>query len=126
MTIHGAMWLVTVASIIGTVANIYQRRWCFGVWMGTNLAWAAFDAWIGAYAQATLQAVYAGLAVWGLVQWAAKARGKPAGASPPPIPREDRPDALREAPGGKDRLPGVYPECQDRARAAFEAGEDHQ
>ena len=69
-----AMWLVTVASLIGTVANIYQRRWCFWVWLGTNIAWAAYDAWIGAVAQAALMAVYACLSVWGLLTW----RRKPA------------------------------------------------
>ena len=26
-------WAVTAASIVGTVANIYKKRWCFIVWL---------------------------------------------------------------------------------------------
>lgn len=63
------MWVVTVTSIVGTVANIYKRRWCFGVWLVTNSLWTAYDVWLGAWAQAALMAVYTGLAVWGLIQW---------------------------------------------------------
>ena len=63
------MWLVTFASLVGTVANVYKRRWCFAVWLVTNLCWAAYDLAIGATAQAALMAVYAGLAVWGLIRW---------------------------------------------------------
>jgi len=69
MTLDSAMWLVTAASITGTVANIYKRRWCFGVWAVTNAMWAAYDLWIGAHAQAALMAVYFGLALWGLWRW---------------------------------------------------------
>ncbi len=64
-----AMWVVTVASLVGTVANIYKRRWGFAVWFVTNLAWTGYDAWLGAWPQAALMAVYAGLAVWGWAKW---------------------------------------------------------
>ena len=67
--IEPVMWGVTVASLVGTVANIYQRRWCFGVWAMTNLAWTAYDIHKTAYPQAALQAVYFGLAIWGLCKW---------------------------------------------------------
>ena len=67
--IDGLMWLVTVASIAGTVANIHQKRWCFAVWMVTNLLWVAYDVWKLAYPQAALQLVYAGLSAWGLLKW---------------------------------------------------------
>ena len=63
------MWLVTIASLIGTVANIHKRRWCFGVWAFTNAAWAIYDVHKGAHAQAALQAVYFGLSVYGLRKW---------------------------------------------------------
>lgn len=67
--IDNLMWGVTGASLVGTVANLYKRRWCFGIWLATNLLWSAYDLSKGAPAQAALQAVYAGLAVWGLVAW---------------------------------------------------------
>jgi nicotinamide riboside transporter PnuC len=62
-------WLITIAAIIGVVANIYKKPWCFGIWLGTNLAWAFIDFKAGLFAQAFLFAVYAVLAVWGLIQW---------------------------------------------------------
>jgi hypothetical protein len=68
------LWLVTLASLTGTVANIHKKRWAFGVWLCTNTIWAASDLSIGAYAQGALQAVYAGLAVWGLVAWRREAK----------------------------------------------------
>jgi len=69
MTIGAAMWIVTGASIAGTVANVYKRRWCFAVWLATNSAWCAYDASIGAWAQSALMLIYACLSVWGLVKW---------------------------------------------------------
>ena len=65
-------WLVTGASIVGVVANIYKRPWCFAVWLCTNSAWCLYDYAIGAYAQSALFAVYVLLAAWGLYQWRAK------------------------------------------------------
>ena len=63
------MWIVTLASLVGTVANIYKARWCFCVWAFTNAAWTAYDIHKTAYPQATLQTVYFGLAIWGLWAW---------------------------------------------------------
>lgn len=62
-------WLTAVASLVGVVANIHHKRWCFWVWFTTGLCWTAVDLWHGIYAQATLQAVYAGLSVYGLRKW---------------------------------------------------------
>jgi hypothetical protein len=66
------MWLVTIASIIGTIANIYHKRWCFGIWVVTNALWTIYDYTLGAYSQAALGLVYFGLAIWGLIQWRIK------------------------------------------------------
>lgn len=62
-------WAVTVASIIGTVANIYKKQWCFLIWLATNGIWMVVDFMAGMYAQAFLFAVYVCLAVWGLIKW---------------------------------------------------------
>ena len=59
----------TVLSIIGTIANIYKKQWCFILWLITNAFWIGYDYYHGLYAQAALFAVYFGLAVWGLVKW---------------------------------------------------------
>lgn len=65
-------WSLTVASIIGTVANIYKKQWCFFIWLATNTSWMIFDFYKGIYAQAFLFSVYTGLAVWGIIQWRAE------------------------------------------------------
>ncbi len=62
-------WQLTVCSLIGVIANIYKRRWCFYIWAYTNLAWAIIDFHYEIYAQAALQATYFILAVWGLLKW---------------------------------------------------------
>ncbi|MFA7175560.1 MAG: nicotinamide mononucleotide transporter [Kiritimatiellia bacterium] len=62
-------WAVTAASIIGTVANIYKKQWCFLIWLVTNGIWMTVDFMAGMYAQAFLFAVYVALAVWGLIKW---------------------------------------------------------
>jgi hypothetical protein len=62
-------WLVMIASLVGTVANIRQRRWCFAVWILTNAAWMANNIHIGQYAQAARDLVYLGLSAWRLLAW---------------------------------------------------------
>lgn len=62
-------WLITVASIIGVIANIYKKRWCFGVWLVTNFLWMVIDFSKGLYSQSFLFFVYFCLSVWGLIQW---------------------------------------------------------
>ena len=66
------MWLATAASIVGTIANVKQKRWCFAVWAVTNIAWVAYDIYKTAYPQAALMAVYFCLSVWGLWEWKKK------------------------------------------------------
>ena len=62
-------WLLALASLIATIANIHKRRWCFAVWICTNLSWAVYDASIHEYSQSALFACYAVLAAWGIVKW---------------------------------------------------------
>ena len=69
--IERLMWIVSGASIVGTVANVHQKRWCFALWAFTNAAWTVYDVYKVAYPQAALQRVYFGLAIWGLRKWRA-------------------------------------------------------
>ena len=62
-------WGLAAASLVGTIANIKKRRWCFAVWMFTNATWAIYDWSIGAHGQGTLQFVYFLLAIWGWFSW---------------------------------------------------------
>lgn len=63
-------WWITVTSLIGTIANIYKRRWCFWIWLVSNSCWAVIDWRHGLDAQAVLMLIYVLLAVWRLLQWA--------------------------------------------------------
>lgn len=62
-------YFVTAASIVGTVANSFQKRWCFYVWLCTNAFWCVFNAINGSYAQALLYAFNFAMAILGLVKW---------------------------------------------------------
>lgn len=62
-------WSLVAASLTGVVLNIRRRRECFYVWMVTNSLWCGVDVWHGIWSQAILQALYVGLAIWGLIEW---------------------------------------------------------
>ena len=68
--------LITIASIIGTIANIYKKRWCFIIWLFTNGFWCIYDISIGAYSQAILFAVYFMLAIHGSIKWRKDSAGE--------------------------------------------------
>lgn len=61
-------YFVTAASIVGTVANSFQKRWCFWVWICTNTFWTVYNIISGSYAQALLYAFNFIMAVIGLVR----------------------------------------------------------
>lgn len=69
MTLANLMWLVTLASIVGTVLNIKKKRVCFVIWLITNSLWCAYDFYIGSFAQGGLFLVYVGLAIYGIIEW---------------------------------------------------------
>lgn len=62
-------YIITLMSIVGTVANAFQKRWCFILWLFTNLFWVIYDLWIGAYGQAVLYVVNCITCVIGLRMW---------------------------------------------------------
>jgi len=65
-------WIITLVSIVGVVANIYKKSWCFILWLFTNGIWVIIDFRAGLYAQAFLFGVYLLLAIWGLYKWSAE------------------------------------------------------
>jgi hypothetical protein len=72
MTFEAFKWALAALSVTGVVLNVRRLRACFFVWAFTNASWAAVDLYHGVWAQAALQAVYFGLAVWGIVAWRAR------------------------------------------------------
>ena len=61
--------LITIASLIGTLANIYKKRYCFIIWLFTNAFWCGYDLYKGLYSQAILFFVYFILAIVGVIKW---------------------------------------------------------
>jgi len=61
--------MITCLSLIGTIANIKKKRWCFIIWAGTNAMWATVDWVMKLYAQSFLFAVYFCLSIWGMMEW---------------------------------------------------------
>lgn len=62
-------YAVTALSIVGTIANSFQKRWCFWVWGFTNTFWCVFNIVNGSYAQALLYAFNFAMAIVGLIRW---------------------------------------------------------
>ena len=62
-------YAVTALSIVGTIANSFQKRWCFWVWGFTNTFWCVFNIVNGSYAQAILYAFNFAMAIVGLIKW---------------------------------------------------------
>ncbi len=56
-------------SIGGIILNIHHRSECFIVWSITNIAWVAYNIWLGARVQAVMFFIYLILSMWGLYKW---------------------------------------------------------
>ena len=62
-------WATAIASLVAVWLNIKQQAACFLIWGVTNATWAVVDYLHGIHAQATLQAVYFALSIYGFTQW---------------------------------------------------------
>ncbi len=62
-------WLTAATSLAGVILNVRKHRLCFALWLPANLLWCGIDLYCGIYPQAGLQALYAGLSLWGLWEW---------------------------------------------------------
>lgn len=63
--------LITIASLIGTIANVYKKRYCFKIWLVTNFVWCIYDFQKGLYSQALLFLIYFIMAIVGIRKWRA-------------------------------------------------------
>jgi nicotinamide riboside transporter PnuC len=62
-------WIATILSIIGTIANIYKKRYGFVLWIIADIIWIDIDYQAGLHEQAGLFLFFAILAMWGYIQW---------------------------------------------------------
>ena len=65
-------YIVSAASIIGTIANSFKKRWCFIVWGITNIFWIVYNIMLLSYAQALLYAFNLAMAIVGFIKWGKK------------------------------------------------------
>ena len=63
------LWALAGFSLVGVVLNVRRNRACFYVWAITNSAWVAVNISHGLPQRAALDAVYLGLALWGIRAW---------------------------------------------------------
>lgn len=62
-------FLFTAASIVGTLANSFQKKWCFYIWLCTNSFWCVYNAINAQYAQALLYVFNLATCIIGLYKW---------------------------------------------------------
>lgn len=62
-------YIITILTLIGTVANAFQKSWCFVIWICTNLFWTVYNILIKEYQQAVIYFVNFITSVIGLIQW---------------------------------------------------------
>ncbi len=62
-------YLVALSSMVGTVANSFQKKWCFYIWICTNVFWFIYNAYLSQYAQAMLYLFNFVTCILGLIKW---------------------------------------------------------
>lgn len=62
-------YLVSIITIVGTVANAFQKRWCFWIWLITNAFWIGWNIAVGEYAQSVIYVVNLTTCIIGLFKW---------------------------------------------------------
>ena len=65
-------YIVTAATMIGTIAYRLQKRWCFYILAVTNTFWLVYNMVIGQHAHGLIYALNLIMSVVGLVQWKRK------------------------------------------------------
>lgn len=68
-TIEIVSWGMTTLTIIGTIANSFQKRAGFYFWLISNLFWIGYNIYNKMYAQAAVYAFNSLMCVVGLVKW---------------------------------------------------------
>lgn len=62
-------YVVSIITIVGTVANAFQKRWCFWIWLITNAFWIGWNIAVGEYAQSIIYIVNLTTCIIGLFKW---------------------------------------------------------
>ena len=65
-------WVMTGCSILGTIANSFQKFIGFIFWIIANIFWVIFNIINGIYAQAVIYAFNTIMCIIGLIAWGKK------------------------------------------------------
>lgn len=62
-------YIVTVITLIGTIGNSFQKKWCFYIWIPTNIFWIIYNIIIKQYAQSIVYLINLITSIIGLNKW---------------------------------------------------------
>lgn len=62
-------YIMTAFSVAGTIANSFQKKWCFWLWICTNIFWCGYNVLNTQYAQALLYVFNFVMCIVGLRKW---------------------------------------------------------
>ena len=62
-------YIMTAFSVAGTIANSFQKKWCFWLWICTNIFWCGYNVLNNQYAQALLYVFNFAMCIVGLLKW---------------------------------------------------------
>ena len=62
-------YIMTAFSVAGTIANSFQKKWCFWLWICTNIFWCGYNTLNNQYAQALLYAFNFVMCIVGFLKW---------------------------------------------------------
>jgi len=66
------MWIFTITAVIGSVLNAFKSRWCFWIWIFSNIAWLIYDISINLFSRAVLDIIQTIICIIGIIEWRKK------------------------------------------------------
>lgn len=69
MSLSTISYLVSACTLVGTIANAYQRRWGFLVWICTNSFWIIYNLINKEYSQVIVYAINLVVSIIGWFKW---------------------------------------------------------
>jgi nicotinamide riboside transporter PnuC len=67
--INDIVWLWTILSIIGTILNAKLIKWCFPIYIVSNIGWIITDIQYGMYEQIPIWIVFIIIGIYGFWDW---------------------------------------------------------
>ena len=62
-------WVMSAASLIAVIFNIYKSKWGFVIWSLTDIGWAAISMYYSIYSQVVMFVIMLVFAIYGFMKW---------------------------------------------------------